>query len=175
MFRRLLSRVQNGTLHMFRRHLLLTNILITGSFSAVGDCVEQQYEKYKDPSRNYQLRRTFNMTTAGLTTGVVCHYWYIWLDDLKLTGSPLKIALKRVLLDQLINSPATIATFFITLAILEGVSLYELKQELRCKSTKVYLSSGLSGARPQLINFLWLPGQFQSPIHYTIVCLKTFS
>jgi hypothetical protein len=87
--------VRSGTRYMFHKHLLLTNLGISAGLSAGGDCIEQHYEKMKDPERQYNYRRTFNMSTAGVTIGGVCHYWYLWLDKF-LPGRTFKIALKKV-------------------------------------------------------------------------------
>ncbi|CAL8133145.1 unnamed protein product [Orchesella dallaii] len=165
----LFTLLRNGTLHMFRKHFLLTNMCISGSLSAVADCIEQHYEKFKEPERKYDLRRTCNMTAAGLTTGIVCHYWYIWLDNITLRGSPFKIAVKKMLLDQLINSPVTIVTFFATLAVMEGISLWDLRQELRCKSGKIYLLEWVLWPPLQLINFFWLP------LNYRVLYVNSIS
>jgi len=91
-----ISKMRSGTSYMFRKHLLLTNIGISASIGSVGDCIEQNYEKYKAPDRKYDVRRTLNMSAAGVTTGAVCHYWYIWLDRY-MPGRTFRIAMKKVI------------------------------------------------------------------------------
>jgi protein Mpv17 len=88
--------MKTGTTYLFKKHLLLTNLGISAGLSATGDSIQQHYEKIKDPERNYNYRRTFNMSTAGVTIGGVCHFWYQWLDKF-LPGRTLSIALKKVL------------------------------------------------------------------------------
>ncbi|CAL8111679.1 unnamed protein product [Orchesella dallaii] len=169
------TKMRSGTRYMFQRHLLLTNIGISAGLSATGDCIEQNYEKYKDPERKYEVRRTLNMSGAGVTTGVVCHYWYIWLDKY-VPGRTFKIAMKKMLLDQVINSPITIATFFITLAVLEKSSAQEFIQELRAKSWRLYLAEWVIWPPAQLINFFWLPLKYRVLYDNTIsMCYDVYT
>ncbi|OXA60693.1 hypothetical protein Fcan01_05962 [Folsomia candida] len=126
------SRMRTGTQFLFKKHLLLTNLGISAGLSATGDSIQQHYEKIKDPERAYNYRRTFNMSTAGVTIGTVCHFWYNWLDKF-LPGRTFSIALKKMLLDQIICSPITIGTFFVTLAVVEKSSADEFRDELRSK------------------------------------------
>ncbi|ODN06674.1 Mpv17-like protein 2 [Orchesella cincta] len=169
------TKMRSGTRYMFQRHLLLTNIAISASISTVGDSIEQNYEKYKDRERKYEVRRTLNMSGAGVTTGVVCHYWYIWLDKY-MPGRTFKIAMKKMLLDQVINSPITIATFFITLAVLERSSATEFIQELRAKSWRLYLAEWVIWPPAQLINFFWLPLKYRVLYDNTIsMCYDVYT
>lgn len=80
---------------MFQNQLLITNIGLSASLSGIGDSIEQKYEKYKDEKRKFDWTRCRNMSVSGVTIGVVCHYWYIWLDK-KLPGQAFKTAVKKV-------------------------------------------------------------------------------
>jgi len=66
-----------------------------------------------------------------------------------------------MLLDQVINSPITIATFFMTLAVLEKSSANEFITELRAKSWRLYLAEWVIWPPAQLINFFWLPLKYR--------------
>lgn len=96
---RIITKVRDGTNYMFKNHLLLVNVGISATLSGVGDSLQQHYEKYKTPERKYDYRRTFNMGVTGVTIGVLCHYWYIWLDKF-LPGATFRIAMKKVLPSQ---------------------------------------------------------------------------
>lgn len=64
------------------------------------------------------------MSVAGLTVGVFCHHWYLFLDN-KLPGRTIKLVMKKVLVDQTIASPIVIMIFFITLGILKRSVSYQ--------------------------------------------------
>lgn len=66
-----------------------------------------------------------------------------------------------MLIDQIVCSPATITTFFITLGILEGSSIDEVLQEFRCKSFRLYLAEWVIWPPAQFINFFWLPLRYR--------------
>jgi len=87
--------LRTGTRTLFHKHLLLTNLAISGGLSAAGDCIEQEYEKLKDKDRKYSVRRTLNMTSAGIVIGGIVHYWYLWLDKF-MPGRTFKLAVKKV-------------------------------------------------------------------------------
>lgn len=65
---------------LFTKYLLLTNITISASFSGLGDFIEQSYEKLAGYQDKYDKLRTFKLTTTGIPVGIVCHFWYIFLD-----------------------------------------------------------------------------------------------
>jgi len=155
-----ITKVRAGTRYMFHRHLLLTNLGISASLSATGDVLQQNYEMMKSPDRKYSLRRTFNMSLTGITVGLVCHHWYNWLDKF-LPGRTLLIALKKMLMDQIICSPITISTFFVTLALVEKSSADEFADEFKSKSWRLYLAEWVIWPGAQMINFFFLPTRFR--------------
>lgn len=129
------SRIKNFThgIVFGRKNLLITNALISALMGAAGDAVQQNYDiltakKCKNNKKDsiirddeaktqFEFTRTFHMTAAGLTTGVVTHYWYILLDRYMGPGKmPLLIA-KKVLIDQIIFSPVNLFGKFIFLFI----------------------------------------------------------
>lgn len=111
------------------RNLLITNALISASMGALGDSIQQNYdilmgtmEKKKKKAKegddstkeasshqdNYNVVRTGHMTAAGLTTGVVTHYWYIFLDRFLGQQRTAKVLAKKILLDQCVGSPMSL-------------------------------------------------------------------
>ncbi|XP_053972028.1 mpv17-like protein 2 isoform X2 [Hylaeus volcanicus] len=62
------------------KYLLYTNVAISISLSAAGDILEQHYEILKHEWDKWSLNRTRNMAVSGMSIGVVCHYWYKYLD-----------------------------------------------------------------------------------------------
>ena len=106
-----------------RRNLLLTNALISASMGAIGDSIQQNFDILMDnvhkknddsneskKSTNYSTIRTVHMTTAGLSTGVLTHYWYLLLERFYGTVNrrhPVTL-IKLVLLDQILFSPVNL-------------------------------------------------------------------
>ena len=100
---------------MFRKHLLLVNIGISVGLSGLGDFAQQKYEV-----KSWSPRRTFHMSVSfGLTSGVLCHFWYNFLDKIH-PGRGIKIVIKKILVDQVIFSPINIVACLIVACLLKG-------------------------------------------------------
>lgn len=121
------------------KYLLITNCCISVSLSSVGDFLEQQYELYTKDIEEYSGKRTFHMALSGLTVGVVCHYWYKFIDK-RIPGRSFTTVLRKVFWDQIICSPIVISTFFLTLGLLERTSKDEIIREIKIKAWKLYLA-----------------------------------
>lgn len=113
------------------RHLLITNAIISASMGALGDSIQQNYDimmstivkkkenenkdlkkEESNHAENYNLVRTTHMTAAGLTTGVVTHYWYIFLDRFLGQQRTAKVLAKKILIDQCVGSPMSLFSKF---------------------------------------------------------------
>jgi len=142
------------------KNLLYTNIGISISLSGIGDVLEQHYEILKDEWDRWSFTRTRNMSISGMSIGIVCHYWYNFLDA-RMAGRTIGIVLKKVIIDQLICSPLCISTFFLTLALLENNNLAEFKDEIRKKAHKLYVAEWIIWPPAQIINFYFLPTRYR--------------
>ncbi|XP_017080829.1 mpv17-like protein 2 [Drosophila eugracilis] len=142
------------------KYLLYTNIGISVGLSMVGDTMEQSYERYIGEIQGWNRIRTIRMGISGLTVGVVCHYWYQYLDYLY-PHRTYKMVVVKILLDQFICSPFYIAVFFITMAILEDNSWEELKQEIKEKALVLYVAEWTVWPLAQFINFLLIKPQYR--------------
>lgn len=100
------------------------------------------------------------MAVSGMSIGIVCHYWYRYLDS-KLSGRTSKIVLKKVIIDQFVCSPICIGMFFLTLAILERSNLSELKTQIVNKAHRLYLAEWVIWPPAQIINFYFLPTKYR--------------
>lgn len=145
---------------LFNKYLLLTNVGISLSLSAVGDVIQQKYEMVRKRREAWDKARTHHMSVSGMTVGIVCHNWYNFLDK-RLPGRTLSIVLKKVLVDQLVCSPICISVFFVTLACLESISWEETKNEIINKGQRLYLAEWVVWPPAQLINFYVLPTRFR--------------
>lgn len=142
------------------KYLLFTNICISVSLSSVGDCLEQQYEIMTKDLEKYSGKRTGHMALSGLTVGIVCHYWYKFIDQ-RMPGRSLSIVMKKVFWDQMICSPIVISTFFLTLGLLENTSREEIVQEIKEKAWKLYVAEWVVWPPAQIVNFYWLPNKYR--------------
>lgn len=100
------------------------------------------------------------MAISGMSIGIVCHYWYKYLDA-RLPGRTIDIVLKKVVIDQLVCSPLCISMFFLTLGILENSSLAELKAEIINKAYKLYVAEWIVWPPAQIFNFCFLPTRYR--------------
>lgn len=142
------------------KYLLFTNATISLCLSATGDILEQRYEKFKGEINEWNHKRTINMAISGISVGIVCHYWYKFLDH-HLPGKGFKIVMKKVLADQFICSPIVITVFFVTLAILEKQSLEQVQKEVKNKAWKLYAAEWMIWPIAQIINFYYLPSKYR--------------
>ncbi|XP_054714034.1 mpv17-like protein 2 [Uloborus diversus] len=145
--------------HLFKKHLLLTNATFSMAMGIAGDLVQQHYEILTKGEDKWKPVRTFHMSAAGLTTGVLSHYWYI-IIDLFIPGSSFRAVVKKVLYDQILFSPVNLTVYFGTVAVLEG-SLKQLKEELIEKGTKIYTAEWIIWPPAQFINFYILPLRYR--------------
>lgn len=145
---------------LFHRYLLYTNVAISISLSGVGDTLEQHYEIFNGEMDKWDSSRTMRMSISGMTVGVICHNWYKFLDS-KLAGRSIQIVAKKVLVDQIVCSPLCIATFFITLGILEKASWAETKKEIKDKAWRLYAAEWVVWPPAQIINFYFLPLRYR--------------
>lgn len=182
------------------RNLLLTNALISALMGAAGDCVQQNYDIMmqsirKEDNKNgpvldaartdecskYCTTRTNHMAAAGLTTGVVTHYWYILLDRYFGSKRSTVLITKKILLDQILFSPVNLfgllflcliniiiivyfisLVYFTTLGACERSSWRHIKDELMEKGFEnIYIAEWLVWPPMQMINFALIPLRYR--------------
>lgn len=142
------------------KYLFYTNVGLSITLSAVGDILEQQYEMYCGDLEKYNPTRTHHMSVSGMTIGMVCHHWYKILDR-NFPQRTLKVALKKVIIDQVIASPICIATFFLTLAVLEQSSWTHFREDVKDKAIRLYTAEWVIWPPAQIINFYVLPLRYR--------------
>lgn len=77
------------------------------------------------------------MTTIGFAFGPLHHYFYVYLNKIY-PGTDIMSISKKILADQIVMSPACIATFFYGMGILESKSMAESHDEFKKKFMEVY-------------------------------------
>lgn len=100
------------------------------------------------------------MAISGMSIGIVCHYWYKYLDA-KLPGRTINIVLKKVFIDQLVCSPLCIIMFFLTLGLLEKSKWSDLKNEIIKKAYRLYIAEWIIWPPAQIFNFYFLPTRYR--------------
>lgn len=100
------------------------------------------------------------MALSGMSVGVICHYWYRFLDS-RLPGKTIGTVIRKVVIDQFICSPLCIGMFFLTLAILERNDWEEFKREVKNKAHKLYIAEWVVWPPAQIINFYFLPTRYR--------------
>ncbi|XP_055912206.1 mpv17-like protein 2 [Eupeodes corollae] len=142
------------------KYLLITNVTISLSLSTTGDVIEQQYEKYSGELEKWDKRRSMNMGLSGVSVGVICHYWYKFLDR-RMPGRGLRTVVQKIALDQFICSPVYISAFFVTLGVLEKKTRQEVWEEMKEKAWKLYAAEWAIWPPAQFVNFYWLPTKYR--------------
>lgn len=144
----------------FSKHLLATNLVISMSFSGIGDVIEQIFEIYNKEIDYWNKKRTLKLSTTGLTVGVVCHYWYMYLDK-KFPHNTHKSIFKKIVLNQLIFSPLCIFVFFSTLTIINQSGKEKLLNDIIQKGRNIYIAEWIVWPPASLINFYFVPYRFR--------------
>lgn len=155
-------------------NLLLTNSLISTAMGALGDFIQQQYDiatestiKKKSglvtsETKQYDWIRTGHMSAAGFTTGLVTHYWYIFLDKKLGNVRRLGLVTKKVLLDQIFFSPVNLAVYFSTVGLCERSSFKKVFEEIKEKGMEnIYVVEWMIWPPAQYFNFLVLPLRYR--------------
>lgn len=98
----LFSSVKNGGKLIFsEQYLLYTNIGLSIGISAIGDVLQQHYQRRKSISfskASWDYARTGKMAASGLVVAPFIHYWYQHLD-IFFPGRCLKVLFKKVILN----------------------------------------------------------------------------
>jgi len=152
--------VYNLSLNSNTRYLLLTNATISLGLSGVGDILQQNYEVLQKKQERWDPSRTKNMALTGLPVGVMCHFWYNFLDH-RMPGRTLRRVAQKVVIDQILFSPVCISVFFITLGILEHSKASTVKKEIIQKGWMLYAAEWMIWPPAQVINFYWLPTRYR--------------
>ncbi|CAF0892994.1 unnamed protein product [Brachionus calyciflorus] len=144
----------------FSKHLLATNLTISVCFSAAGDAIEQIVEILSNEIDNWDRKRTAKLSATGLTVGILCHYWYSFLD-LKYPHNTRGIVFKKILLNQVIFSPMCILLFFLTLGIVEQSKYTKITNDIQTKGKSIFLAELFIWPPASLINFYFVPFKFR--------------
>ncbi|XP_074490825.1 mpv17-like protein 2 [Sebastes fasciatus] len=151
--------------------LLLTNTVVGGIMSGLGDLVQQNWENHKTPGRTIDWKRQGDLVVVGCAFGPVVHYWYTALDRV-LPGKAVKTVVKKLLVEQIIGSPFWILCFFLAMALQEGHGLSKGWNEYREKFWEVYLVDCCIWIPAQLINFYYFKPKYRVVFIFSVTLLS---
>ncbi|KAM8707965.1 hypothetical protein ACLKA7_015004 [Drosophila subpalustris] len=133
---------------------------ISISLSMLGDTLEQSYERFTGEIVGWDRTRTIRMGISGLTVGIVCHYWYQYLDYLY-PKRTMQTVVRKILMDQFICSPFYISIFFLTMGILEDKTWVEVQEEIKDKAITLYKAEWTVWPAAQFINFFFIAPKYR--------------
>ena len=172
--------MQSMIKNIFGRHLFLTNTGISFGLSGIGDLLEQKMESNQKQKTKFTINwtRTMHMSTSfGLTSGVMCHFWYNYLDK-TLPGRGIKVVVQKIAWDQVclsvcpcqqqrfwcqylqvFFSPLCIAACLVVAGKMENKSSSSVVSQTVQLGGRLYLAEWLIWPPAQFINceYHWLP------------------
>jgi len=118
----------------------------------------------------WDKRQTFLMSCyGGLCIAPFCHNWYRFLERLvpipraATRGVKLRLAAKRMLLDQLLAAPIFTAGFFVSRGVVAGEDLAGIEEKMKKDYLKVLGAGAVVWPQAQLVNFFFVP------LHYRVL------
>lgn len=144
--------------------LFLTNTGISFGLSGLGDLIQQGIEKRKQtvPKTSVNWSRTLHMSTSfGLTSGVLCHFWYSYLDRV-LPGKGLRVVVQKVAWDQVLFSPVCItACLLVSQGLRDSLTTSQFLGQTLQLGGRLYLAEWVIWPPAQFVNFYFLPPHYR--------------
>ena len=170
--------------HIFGKYLWLTNTLVSGVLLAVGDGIQQQFEICFEEKKdidwmrisielkflnyfyyayvNFFLTVLGNMFIVGTIIGLPQHYFYYFMDK-TLPKTNWKTVKYKILLDQVIASPACIFLFLTGMELSQGNTYKQALEEFKNKFFSIFIVSILS------VVFYYLFIQFLIIVNFRLI------
>lgn len=147
---------------------MLNSCIITG----IGDVCEQKLEIYGDDLNKFDWERLKNVSIAGTLTGVMCHYWYLYLDahlpEKKIT---LRSTIKIIAMDLVLFAPLTVAAFLITYTVLDQMKYEEFVEEVQDNVFNLYMAEVFSWVPAQILTFYYVKQQYRVLVDNLLVLM----
>ncbi|XP_036337159.1 mpv17-like protein 2 [Rhagoletis pomonella] len=166
---------------LFGKYLLATNILSSGILMVIGDLIAQEieYRRHKIESVDFDIKhdrydtnRIWRMFIVGALQGPLHHYVYKWMDHVMPVAN-MRNTLQKILIDQVIMSPACILIFFYSACYLEQRSVEETNTELCDKFPIIYLMDWTVWPVAQYVNFRYLDTKYR--VMFVNVCTALYN
>jgi len=149
-----------------------TQGFIAGSLFSCGDVICQIIERSnqeKKESKEVKNKkedeidwlRVGRMCTVGfVVVGPACHYWYKFLDK-RMQSTTVAQALKKTLVDETLFGPVYLASFFVSIGILEGMNSQQIVQKIKKDFWPTFLMDMVVWPPAQTINFYFVPPAYR--------------
>ena len=81
--------------HLFGRHLLVTNTVVSGMLFGAGDVIQQKIERTRGINKKAEndWERSRRLVMVGLIEGPPHHLFYVWLEKVNLKLELLRVKL----------------------------------------------------------------------------------
>ncbi|XP_065359882.1 mpv17-like protein 2 [Calliphora vicina] len=160
--------------NVFGKYLLITNIVGSGVLMVFGDVIAQEieYRRGIPNSKRYDWQRMGRMFIVGALQGPLHHYVYNWMDKVMPVAN-FKNVMKKILIDELLMSPACIFIFFYSACFLERKTFKETNDELKEKFLFIYMIDWLLWPGAQYINFRYLETKYR--VTFVNVCTALYN
>ena len=146
---------KNPSRGYFTKYLFFSNVVISIGFSGLGDCIEQAVEILSKYKNEWNKTRSFKLAITGIPVGIICHYFYIFLDK-KFIETTFKVIFQKVMLSQFICSPLCIISFYSTIGVLNKWSFKETIDNTISKGSKVYVAEWIVWPPAYVFSFYFL-------------------
>ena len=137
------------------KYLLLTNVTISIGFSGLGDYIEQMVEILSKYKTDWNKTRSVKLAITGMPVGIICHYFYIYLDK-RFIETTFKVICQKIILSQIICSPLCIISFYSTIGFLNKWSVKETIDNTISKGSKVYIAEWIVWPPAYVFSFYFL-------------------
>lgn len=145
---------------ILRKYPLQCQAVNTSVLMATGDFLAQFFIEKRMTWKEYDKSRTLRYLTVGLfVLGPSMHIWYTSLDRIIKRRTTLKVAVKKMLMDQGLYLPPYIATFIVVMSKLRFESNSEVKTKLYRDFKPILLASYQLWPLVQIGNFYFVPLQ----------------
>lgn len=150
---------------LLSRHPWKTQLATAGTLMGVGDVISQQVVEKKG-LKEHDTTRTIKMMSIGFFfVGPVLGKWYKSLDRL-VPGSSKTVAVKKMLLDQVVLCPIFLGCFLTIAGVLNGLSKEQICDKLKRDYTDALITNYYIWPAVQIANFYFIP------LHYRLAVVQ---
>lgn len=143
---------------------LLTNVLTTSTFMAIGDLISQPLLQDKPTD----LEQTKRFAVAGLIySGPAWYGSLVLVDHIFGPTKNLKVLGKKILFDQGIIGPIFLVGCITTFSLLEQCSIKHVSEQLKENYVKVLLAEYTYWPFVQLVNYYYVPLTYRALVGST--------
>ncbi|XP_068628969.1 protein Mpv17 [Battus philenor] len=149
------------------RRPYLVQAIQTGTLMGAGDYISQVFVEKKS-MKNVDLIRTLRFSSIGFFAGgPALRVWYGFLNNY--IGSKGKtVALKKVLVDQVIFAPTFLLFILVTLGVMQGKALENIEKDIQSNYLDILKTNYYVWPFIQIVNFYYIPLQYQVLIVQTV-------